>query len=130
MQSIQINNFSNLPNPSSIEFGFVPFMGASTMTTQQGKTLTGVTKWKRKIIVTWTDVKDTDMQNILLAVYSSQYKSITYNDPYAGGSVTKAFVMEDEQSLPVKYWNGTKKYYTTISFIFVERECSSDINNG
>ena len=122
-----INGFS-VRTPTSCQFGLVPFFGATTMTTQDGKTLSGVTKWKRKLIFQWTDIPYNEAKALLNAIYASPYKAITYNDPCAGTEVTKAFYLEDEQTMPVKHWGGKQKYFSEISFTFVERECSDDIN--
>lgn len=129
MQAFKINDNNKIPAPKSISYGLVPFFGASTMTTQNGRTITGATRWKRKLIVTWEDIKASDATELFNSIYGYKDIYINYYDVLLGKTTRKIFVNETESAMPIKYWRNGKNYYANVTFEFVERGCSHDINN-
>lgn len=126
--AIKINNVT-IRNPDEYEFGLTPYYSGSTINTQQGRTISGVGKWKRRIKITWNDIKTEDISTLLQTLYSTQYPEIYYFDYYSNSFLTKIFTNENDHIAPIKLWKGEKRYCNRLVLYFTERECSSDINS-
>lgn len=78
-------------------------------------------KLKRYISAGFTDLPKTEAYRLLQAVYLDRYLTVTYYDTYTNTTKTGAFILQNDPSVPVKFWRS-KQIFEGTKVELKERE--------
>jgi hypothetical protein len=113
---IEINNVL-IPSPSTFKVGIMDISNAER--NAKGTMLIDRIATKRKLDVSWRDLKGNDLAELLQLV-NSVYFFVKYYDPMTNRLETKTFYVGDRNIGMFSYNNGNP-IWDEISFNFIER---------